>query len=576
MFLPATRSECARLGWDSLDIIFVTGDSYIDSPFTGIAVLGKLLVREGFRVGVIAQPDTGTVDDIARLGEPLLFWGITSGAVDSMVANYTALKKRRKSDDYTPGGMNTRRPDRAVIAYTNLVKRYFKQTVPIVLGGIEASLRRIGHYDFWSDAVRRSILVDAKADLLVYGMAETTVLDLARALKERRDVSGIRGLCWMSPRPVDGYVELPSFDEIAADAGKFITSFHLFYANTDPLTATGLVQKQDSRYLVHNPPAPALSVEAMDRVYDLEFERDLHPLCARAGAVKALDTIRFSVATHRGCYGECHFCAIAVHEGRTVQWRSLESIVREVTAMTSHPLFKGIISDAGGPTANMYGYECRKKLATGACADKRCLFPSVCRSLGPDHLPQMRLLDAIRKINGVRKVFVASGIRPDLIEADKTHGIQYLEQIVRHHVSGQLKLAPEHSSPRVLKAMGKPGPESLEAFKDRFDALSQAVGSRQFLTYYLMAAHPGCTQADMDSLKQFCRATLRISPEQVQIFTPTPSTYSTLMYCTGKDPFTRNPVYVEKHPAGKERQKAAITPAGQARNRVRNKGKKNR
>ncbi|MFO7750549.1 MAG: YgiQ family radical SAM protein [Desulfobacteraceae bacterium] len=572
MFLPTTRKELSDLGWNQLDIILVTGDTYIDSPYTGVAVIGKTLVHRGFKVGIIAQPDTQSGRDITRLGEPALFWGITSGSVDSMVANYTASKKWRKRDDYTPGGENNRRPDRAVIAYTNLVKQWFKNTCPIVLGGIEASLRRVCHFDFWSNGIRRSILFDAKADYLVYGMGEKAVVQLASALKNRRDSgnprsarqennhpgAGIRGICYIARTPVPGYIELPSYTEVKENGQAFTESFHLFYHNNDPLTARGLVQKQDARYLVQTPPAHAATTEELDKVYDLGFEREVHPYYEQHGRVTAMDTIRFSIAAHRGCYGECHFCAIAVHEGRTVQWRSEISILREAKAMTRHPKFKGIISDAGGPTANMYGFECRKKQTHGVCLDRHCLFPNLCSQLKPDHLPLINLLGKIQGIRGVKKVFTSSGIRCDLVAADKKHGMDFLKTVVDRHVSGQLKLAPEHSDPSVLKLMGKPGTASLLWFKKQFDRLTQKSGKKQFLTYYFIAAHPGCTMEAMKHLKTFTRQELTIAPEQVQIFTPTPSTYSTLMYCTGTNPFTGESLFVEKDPRAKERQKACV------------------
>jgi uncharacterized radical SAM protein YgiQ len=559
MFLPTTKAELSHLGWDSLDVIFVTGDTYIDSPYTGVAILGKLLVDHGFKVGVIAQPDIESDTDIKRLGEPRLFWGVTSGSVDSMVANYTATKKWRKSDDYTPGGTNNRRPDRAVIAYTNLIRRHFKPTCPILLGGIEASLRRIAHYDFWSNKVRRSILFDAKADILAYGMAESTVVSIAKALDEGRGVSGINGVCYIAKTVPEGFIELPSFEEAAKDKKKFSDGFGLFYANNDPVTAKGIAQRHNDRFLVQNPPPPYPTTKEMDRIYDLEFERDVHPFYRKDGRVKAMDTIRFSIPTHRGCYGECNFCAIAVHEGRTVRWRSQESIINEANTLARHPKFKGIIADVGGPTANMYGFECKKKLKQGACKDKRCLFPKVCTSLKPDHSGHLKLLRQISDIPGVKKVFIGSGIRYDLLLADKGHGMSFLKTVVNDHVSGQMKVAPEHTETHIMELMGKPDTSTLIKFKQQFDQLSEKAGKKQFLTYYLIAAHPGCTLDDMKRLKRFCHETLKITPEQVQIFTPTPSTYSTLMYHTGIDPFSDKQLFVERDRSAKERQKQTIT-----------------
>ena len=580
MFLPTTPADVKLLGWDAkpLDVILVTGDSYIDSPFIGTAVIGKVLLNAGYRVGVIAQPDPKTDLDISRLGEPRLFWGVTAGSIDSMVANYTALKKPRRSDDYTPGGENTRRPDRATIVYTNIIRRFTKRAhmpesgnssrrfnvsvagnPPIVLGGIEASLRRVAHYDFWSDSVRRSVLFDAKADYILYGMAETATLEFAAALRDGKDPRQVRGLCYIAKESREGYLELPSFETVAADKSAFIDMFHTFYKNNDPISGRGLCQQHGDRFLVQNPPAPYQTQAELDAVYALGFERLQHPYYAAQGKVKALETIQFSISTHRGCYGECNFCAIAVHEGRTVRWRSPQSILSEAETILSHPDFKGYILDVGGPTANMYGFECDKKLKNGACPAKRCLFPDICPLLEVDHRPQLELLRQVRQLNGVKKVFVASGLRYDMILGDALCGEDYLREIVEHHVSGQLKVAPEHTENNVLDLMGKPGTESLLKFKEKFDRLSRLAGKPQFLTYYLIAAHPGCSAQDMLRLKRFTSEKLHVNPEQVQIFTPTPSTYSSLMYYTELDPFTRSPVFVEKESPRKEHQKDILT-----------------
>ena len=563
MLMPTTPEEIKRLGWNQLDIILVTGDSYIDSPFIGITVIGKVLAHAGYRVGIIGQPDINSERDISRLGEPRLFWGISGGCIDSMVANYTSLKKRRKRDDYTPGGINNRRPDRAVIVYTNLVRRYFKKTKPIVLGGIEASLRRIAHYDFWSDRIRSSILFDSKADYLIYGMAEKAVVQFAEQSKDGGDVRDINGLCYIAGELENvhktTYLELPSFEDAVQDKQAFIRMFSSFYENNDPVTAKGLCQKHGFRYLIHNPPANYLKQNELDTVYGLDYERAQHPYYERQGKVKALETIRFSIPTHRGCYGECNFCAIAMHEGRTVQWRSTNSILNEARLLTKFSDFKGYILDVGGPTANMYGFECEKKAKSGACPNKRCLYPEMCPSLKINHSHHLELLRKIRHIRGVKKVFVASGIRYDLLLSDKEYGEQYLREVIEHHVSGQMKIAPEHIDASVLKKMGKPGPALLMRFKELFDRLTRKAGKKQFLTYYLIAAHPGCTEEDMWKLKSFSSQKLKINPEQVQIFLPAPSTYSALMYYTETDPFTGESIYVEKEPRSKERQKLIIT-----------------
>jgi uncharacterized radical SAM protein YgiQ len=566
MFLAATPQELKTRNIQRPDIILVTGDAYIDSPFMGISLVGRVLESHGFSVGIIAQPDIKSGRDITRLGEPRLFWGVSGGAVDSMVANYTASKKRRQQDDYTPGGKNTRRPDRAVIAYANLIRQHFKSTVPIVLGGIEASLRRIAHYDFWSNKIRRSILFDAKADYLLFGMAHATVVQLAQTLDNYRTdhpeklkgrLAKIPGMGYISNRPAG--IELPSFEDVTRDKSLYTDSFTTFYANTDPMTAAPISQAHHGRYLVLTPPPEPSTTKEMDRIHALSFTRDLHPLDRAAGKVRALETIRFSIPTHYGCYGECNFCAITVHQGRTVYWRSQASVLAEARKMTQDPDFKGYIFDLGGPTANMYGYECTKKLKKGACPDRRCLFPDICPSLKPDHGPQMTLLSALERLPGVKKVFINSGIRYDLILNDPKKGTPYLEKLVHNHVSGQMKVAPEHSVPRVLSLMGKQAPEDLLTFRDMFYRLCEASGKQQFLTYYLIAAHPGCTAQDMKALKRFTRETLKAAPEQVQIFTPTPSTFSTLMYYTNKDPFTQTDVFVEKALKQKERQKSLVT-----------------
>lgn len=557
-FLPTTPEELAERGWDKLDVILISGDSYIDSPFIGTAVIGRVLENAGFRVGIIAQPDIKSPVDITRLGEPRLFWGVTGGSVDSMVANHTASRKKRRSDDYTPGGENTRRPDRAVIAYANLIRRHFKNTVPIVLGGIEASLRRVAHYDFWDDALRRSILFDAKADYLLYGMADQSVLQLALSLREKKDPMDIRGLCYISAFPRSDYLELPSFESVTADKLAFISMFHAFYKNSDPLSAQGLTQKHVDRWLVQNPPAAYPSQLELDAVYALPFQRAQHPWYERQGKVRALETIRFSINTHHGCYGECNFCSIAVHEGRTVRWRSMDSIIEEAKAITRLPDFKGYILDVGGPTANMYGFECPLKLKQGACQDKRCIYPVVCEALKPDHQTQTELLRRLRQLPGVKKVFVGSGLRYDLIAADAEHGGSFTQELVKHHVSGQLKVAPEHSQPQVLERMGKPDVDGLLEFKREFDKISREAGKKQYLTYYLIAAHPGCSEEDMRELKCFVSRELHLSPEQVQLFIPLPSTYSALMYATGLDPFTLKQVFVEKDQARREHQKQIV------------------
>ncbi len=571
MYLPTTPDELTALGWDQLDVILVSGDSYIDSSFIGAAVIGRVLLKAGYRVGIIAQPDAQSAQDIIRLGEPRLFWGVTAGSVDSLVANYTATRKKRRTDDYTPGGANTRRPDRASMVYTNLIRRHFKHTRPIVLGGIEASLRRVAHYDYWSDRVRASILLDAKADYLLYGMAEKSVVELAECFTRGVSPAEVRGLCYLSRTPRPGYIELPDYQSVAADKAAFTAMFHLFYQNNDPKSGKGLQQRHGDRWLIQNPPPATPSQAELDEIYALDFERAQHPFYERQGKVKALETIQFSISTHRGCYGECNFCAIAVHEGRTVSWRSPESILAEAERLTRHPLFKGNLQDVGGPTANMYGFECAKKLKSGACSRKRCLVPEICSQMKIDHARQIELLAALRRVPGVKKVFVSSGIRYDMVLADRKSGLPYLRELVRHHVSGQMKVAPEHIDQAVLQRMGKPGVQPLLEFKRQFDQMNREEGKEQFLTYYWIAAYPGCSEAEMQRIRQFASLKLKIHPEQVQVFTPTPSTYASLMYYTESDPFSGEKLFVEKDPGRKERQKRIVTGGEQVvRSRRRN------
>jgi len=549
-----------RRGWERLDVILVSGDAYVDSPFIGVAVVGRLLEREGYRVGIIAQPGIEEGGDISRLGEPRLFWGVSGGSVDSMVSNYTATKKFRNNDDYTPGGKNTRRPDRATLVYTNLIRRHFKETVPIVLGGIEASLRRITHYDYWSNKLRKPILFDAKADYLIYGMGENALIDLVRALDRGETPTGVRGVCYTSKTPEPSYLQLPSHAECLKDKTRYIDMFQLFYDHNDPISAKGLCEEVDGRYLIQNPPCPYLDEAGMDALAALPFTRELHPYHRKEGPVKCLETIKFSIMTHHGCWGECNFCAIGVHQGRTIRTRSETSVVSEAEAFTRYKDFKGIISDVGGPTANMYGYECNKKLAHGTCDHQRCVDSRhLCSSMKVDHGRSINLLRQVRAVPGVKKAFVASGIRYDLINEDKRHGYEYLKELVRHHISGQMKVAPEHTQQHVLDLMGKPGKQTLIDFKKLYDKLNREEGKKQFLTYYLIAAHPGCTEEDMRELKRFTSEELKMNPEQAQVFTPTPGTWSSVMYYTEMDPVTRKRIFVEKDPKRKEKQKEIVT-----------------
>jgi len=558
-FLPTTREEMDALGWDQCDVILVSGDAYIDSPFIGVAVVGRMLEKLGYKVGIIGQPDVKRDKDIKRLGEPRLYWGVSGGSIDSMVANYTATKKFRNSDDYTPGGKNSKRPDRAVLVYTNLIRQNFKNTVPVVLGGIEASLRRVTHYDYWTNKLRKPVLFDSKADILIYGMGEQAIRDLTQALDKGEDWREIRGVCYISKEPVEQYHQLPSHQECLDNKEKYIDLFDLFYDNNDPIAAKGLCQKVDTRYSIQNPPCDYLSEPEMDEVSALPYTRELHPYHRPEGKVKCLETIKFSIMTHQGCWGECNFCAIGVHQGRTIRTRSERSIVKEANQFKEYKDFKGIISDLGGPTANMYGYECNKKLKLGTCDHQRCVDSRhLCSSMKPDHTRVIGMMKQVRNIEGIKKAFVASGIRYDLITEDKRKGYSYLKELVKHHISGQMKVAPEHTQQHVLDLMGKPGKQTLIDFKRLYDKLNRDMGKKQFLTYYLIAAHPGCKEKDMHELKRFTTHELKMNPEQAQIFTPTPGTYSAVMYYTEMNPVTRKKIFVEKDTHRKEKQKAIV------------------
>ena len=557
MFLPTTPEELKKLGWKYADVIIVSGDTYIDSYYNGAAVIGKYLQSHGFNVAIIAQPESDS--DIKRLREPKLFWGVTGGSVDSMVANYTALKKRKKSDDLTPGRKNEKRPDRAVISYTNLIRKNFKNTVPVILGGIEASLRRVTHYDFWSNKIRRPIVFNSKADAVIFGMGEKTALEVAKKIKDNKIWQDTHGLAYISKKLPEEALELPSYKEVIADKKKFIEMFHLFYKNRDPISANMLAQKCGDRYLVQNKPQSFLSESEMDKIYSLNFERDVHPYYKKMGEVRSMDTIKYSVTTHRGCYGECNFCSIALHQSSTVQSRSINSIVKEIKKISQTKDFKGYISDIGGPTANMYKIECKKKNERGSCFSKKCLYPSVCKALRPSHKKQIELLKKLKELPGVKKVFVASGIRYDLVFADNKFGDRYLREVINHHTSGQMKSAPEHIDNKILGYMGKSSNKEFYKFVEIFKKINKANNKKQFLTYYFIAAHPGCTEKDMKKLKSFVSKKLKLTPEQVQIFTPIPSTYSTLMYYTEMDPFTGEKIFVEKDPVKKEKQKKILT-----------------
>ena len=547
--LPMSMEEAARLGISQFDIILVTGDAYVDHPSFGTALIGRVLWDKGYTVGIIAQPDWNRDRDFTALGAPRLFFGVSSGSVDSMVNNFTPNLKRRKKDVYSPGGI-PRRPDRATIVYADRVHSLFPG-VPVVLGGIEASLRRFAHYDFWQDRVRQSILADAPADLLIFGMGERQVVEIARRLSSGEPASALRDIrgtaCRMEVAewrdyPREGIVELPSFTEVSRDKAAYARAFALDYAEQDPVRGRTVAQPHPKTVIIQKPPALPLTTPELDHVYELPFSRRAHPSYRQP--VPALEPVQFSVTSHRGCFGACSFCTLTHHQGRIVQSRSLESIVREVERMVTMPEFRGTVQDIGGPTANMYGLACRQWATSGACPDRHCT-PD-CPNLSTDHARQVELLQRLRKIPGVRHVFVSSGIRYDLVPPDD---VLYLAELCGHHVSGHLKVAPEHIVPAVTACMNKPPGEVFEAFRTRFEALQEGKRKRQYLLPYFMSGHPGCTVADMIELAEYIRDN-NLYTEQVQDFTPTPMSVSTCMYYTGLDPFTLRALHV---PRGREK-----------------------
>jgi uncharacterized radical SAM protein YgiQ len=547
LFLPISLDEGAALGIDPFDIILVTGDAYVDHPSFGTALIGRVLWDAGFSVGIIAQPDWKTDRDVTALGKPRLFFGISSGNVDSMVNNLTPNLKRRSSDVYSPGGV-PRRPDRATIVYSNRVHRAYPD-IPVVIGGIEASLRRFAHYDYWQDRVRQSILADAPATLLVYGMGERQMVEIARRLaagEPARSLRDIRGTAytmdvaeWRTARP-EGVVEIPSFTEVSSDKAVYSRAFSLHYLEQDPVRGKPVVQPHPKTVIVQNPPTRPLSTAELDHIYELPFSRRAHPSYQKP--VPALEPVQFSVVSHRGCFGGCSFCTLTHHQGRIIQSRSIASVVREVTRMAAMPEFKGIVQDVGGPTANMYAMKCGRWEIAGACPEKSCT--PACKTLKTSHRQLTELLEKVSEVPGVKKVFVGSGIRYDLVLAGDP-GSRYLVDLCDRHVSGHLKVAPEHVSARVTAAMNKPDGTVFDRFRDRFEALQEGKPKRQYLVPYFMSGHPGCTIADMIELAEYIRDR-QLYTEQVQDFTPTPMSVSTCMYYTGMNPFTLEPVYVPK------------------------------
>ncbi len=558
-FLPVSPSDMQRRGWDALDIILITGDAYVDHPAYGVALIGRVLESHGYRVGVIAQPDWRSAEDFRRLGRPRLFFGISSGNVDSMVANYTANKRLRKKDDYTPGGKAGMRPDRALIVYANRVRQAFKE-VPVVIGGIEASMRRLAHYDYWDNRLRRSILFDARADMLVYGMGETQVVEIARRLSVGEAIGTLDSIAGTavirkSPGFLQEFVTIPACEAVTDSHEQFNRAFGLFYREQNPFTGRPVVQAHGDRYAVVYPPPMPLSQADLDAVYDLDYRRTWHPDDDAAGGVPGLETVRHSLVTHRGCSGECNFCSLYFHQGRMVQSRSADSIVREARRLARSPAFHGTITDMGGPTANLYGADCPRWAKKGFCRNRRCMVPETCPGLDPGYGKSLPLYRRIRQITGVKHAFIGSGFRHDLFGGSVTDAC--LEELCRFHVGGRMKVAPEHVSDPVLDAMGKPRMAIYNAFVERFGRVNRRLSARRYLVNYFISAHPG------SSLKEALELALYLikrgmHPEQVQDFIPLPLTMSGAMYYTGKNPFTGKRIYVAKTFRERKMQRALV------------------
>ena len=558
-FLPISKQDMIDRNIEQLDFVFVTGDAYVDHPSFGPAIISRVLEHHGYSVGFISQPDWKDDTSIQALGQPRLAFLVCAGNMDSMVNHYYVSKKHRQSDAYTPGGVIGKRPDRATIVYGNLIRKSYKH-VPIIIGGIEASLRRMAHYDYWSDSLRRSVLLDSQADLISYGMGEKSIVEIADALAAGiavSDITFIPGTVYKT-KDIDGIYEpllLPDYDTMKGDPIQYAKSFKMQYDNTDPFTGKTLVEPYENVYVVQNPPQPPLTTEEMDEVYSLPYMRTYHPSYEEQGGVPAIAEIKFSLTSNRGCFGGCNFCALTFHQGRTVQVRSHASILEEAKLLTEDPDFKGYIHDVGGPTANFRKPSCRKQLQYGVCKNKQCLFPKVCQNCEVDHRDYLELLRKLRALPKVKKVFVRSGIRFDYLMADQDD--TFFRELIEHHVSGQLKVAPEHISDAVLKRMGKPENKVYEGFVKKYYKLNEKVGKKQFLVPYLMSSHPGSTLKEAIELAEYLRD-IGYMPEQVQDFYPTPSTMSTVMYFTGIDPRDMKPVYICRNPHEKAMQRALI------------------
>ena len=561
MFLPITKKEMEERGWDRPDFVLVTGDAYVDHHSFGTAIISRLLESRGYRVAILPRPDHRSAEDFRRFGRPRLGFLINSGVVDSMVNNYSVFKHRRKKDEYAPGGQAGGRPDRALIVYCNRAREAYKG-VPVVIGGIEASLRRLGHYDYWSGKVRRSVLLDSKADLLIYGMGERAVVEIAEALDagiDIKDIHWIKGTCYRSSLPPEDEetILLPDYDEIIRSKRRYAESFAVQFKNNDHISARPLAEKyQTGTWIIQNPPQPPLETQELDDIYELPFENEEHPSYKAQGGIPAFREVKFSIVSSRGCFGGCGFCAITYHQGRQVRGRSRDSILKEAAGLTEKKDFKGYIHDIGGPTANFTAPACSKQMLKGVCTDKDCMYPAVCPAIKADHSRYFDILRAVRKLEGVKKVFIRSGIRYDYLLADPDCD-RYIEELCRYHVSGTLKVAPEHISPEVLKCMRKPDKDVFLKFSEKYKKTNEKNGKKQYLIPYLISSHPGSGLKEAVELALFLKD-YGFVPDQVQDFYPTPGTLSTCMYHTELDPLTMEPVYVAKDMEEKKMQRALI------------------
>lgn len=559
-FLPVTEKEMKERGWDEVDFVYVTGDAYVDHASFGSAIISRLLERYGYKVGMIPQPDWRKKESIQVFGRPRLGFLVSAGNMDSMVNHYTVSKKHRQKDSYSPGGEMGHRPDRAVMVYSNLIRQSYKD-IPIILGGIEASLRRLSHYDYWDDKVRRSVLMDSGADLISYGMGEHSILEIAEALNSGipvKEITYIPGTVFKTKDLSCVYepLLLPDFQEVSESKKKYAESFALQYKNTDPFTARTLAESYGTKgYVVQNPPSKPLTQEEMDDIYALPYTGTYHPMYEAKGGIPALEEVKFSLTSNRGCFGGCSFCALTFHQGRILQTRSHDSLIKEAEKMTKDKDFKGYIHDVGGPTADFRLPSCKKQLTKGVCRDRQCLFPTPCKNLTVDHKDYVELLRKLRAVPGVKKVFIRSGVRFDYVVADQDK--TFLHELVKHHVSGQLRVAPEHVSDEVLKFMGKPSHNVYREFLKEYEKANAETGKKQYAVPYFMSSHPGCSLKEAVRLAEYVRD-LGFTPEQVQDFYPTPSTLSTCMYYTGIHPLTGEAVYVPKNPHEKAIQRALM------------------